>query len=254
MGDEEVTLRDGSAVLIRPVQPEDKELFLAGWERFGEESRYRRFMGAKGGLSPRDLAYFTEVDHVDHEAIGARDAETGEGVGVARYVRLPNQPTVAEAAVAVVDDWQRRGLGGELLRRLTERARANGIERFHASLFAVNHAMLALFEDLGELEVQHVGEGRIEIDVELPCEPRRSSAPRCAPRPRASCACDPEPMDRLTRRELVLGAGALALGAGAADALGMPARDPGRRAGRRAARAAPGRARCASSHGACAGP
>ena len=171
MDEEEITLRDGAAVLIRPVQPEDKQLFVAGWEQFGEESRYRRFMGAKDSLSADELAYLTEVDHVDHEAIGARDAETGEGVGVARYVRLPSQPEVAEAAVAVVDEWQQRGLGGELLDRLTERACENGIERFHASLFAVNHAMIALFEDLGELEVRHVGDGRIEIDVELPCEP-----------------------------------------------------------------------------------
>jgi len=171
VGQEEVTLRDGSAVLIRPVQPEDKALFVAGWEQFGEESRYRRFMGAKGSLSAGDLEYLTELDHVNHEALGARDAETGEGVGVARYVRLPDHPTVAEAAVAVVDAWQRRGLGGELLGRLTVRARANGVERFHASLFAVNRSMLALFEELGELEVRNVGEGRIEIDVELPCEP-----------------------------------------------------------------------------------
>ena len=170
MDDQRVRLRDGSAVLIRPVEPEDKELFVAGWEHFGEESRYRRFMGAKGSLSPSDLVYFTEIDHVSHEALGARDAETGVGVGVARYVRLPD-PEVAEAAVAVVDEWQHRGLGGELLGRLTERARANGIKRFHATLFAMNNAMLGLFEDLGEVEVQHVGEGRIEIDVDLPCEP-----------------------------------------------------------------------------------
>ena len=171
MDDEEVTLRDGSRVLVRPVRPEDKELFVRGWERFGEESRYRRFMGAKGGLSPHDLAYFTEVDHVDHEALGARDAETGEGIGVARYIRLPNRPEAAEAAVAVVDDWQHRGLGGALLRRLTARAREHGIERFHASLFAFNHEMLALFGELGELHVRDREEGRIELDVELPCEP-----------------------------------------------------------------------------------
>jgi GNAT superfamily N-acetyltransferase len=172
--DEKVRLDDGSAVLIRPVQPDHKELFLAGWEQFGDESRYRRFLGGKGSLSQKDLAYFTEVDHVDHEAIGARDAKTGEGVGVARYVRLPDTPEVAEAAVAVIDEWQHRGVGGELLRRLTERARENGVERFQARLFALNRAMIALFEELGELEVQHSGDGQIEIDVELPCEPRSS--------------------------------------------------------------------------------
>ena len=168
--DEEVVLRDGSVVLVRPVRPEDKELLVRGWERFGEESRYRRFMGGKGSLSEHDLAYFTEVDHANHEALGARDAETGEGVGVARYVRLPADPAAAEAAVAVVDDWQHRGLGGELLRRLTERARENGIERFRARLFAFNHSMLALFEDIGEVEVRHAGDGELEIDVELSCE------------------------------------------------------------------------------------
>ncbi len=34
-----------------------------------------------------ELAFFTEIDHVDHEAIGAMDPATGQGVGVARYVR-----------------------------------------------------------------------------------------------------------------------------------------------------------------------
>jgi GNAT superfamily N-acetyltransferase len=174
VGDERVELRDGSAVFIRPVQPEDKALFRAGWEQFGKESRYRRFLGSKGSLSERDLAYFTEVDHVDHEAIGARDAETGEGVGVARYVRLAGTPEVAEAAVAVVDEWQHRGVGGELLRRLTDRARENGVERFQARLFALNHSMIALLEEIGELEVSHSGDGQVEIDVEFPFEPRTS--------------------------------------------------------------------------------
>jgi GNAT superfamily N-acetyltransferase len=168
---EVVALRDGSRVRIRPVRPEDKELFLRGWQRFGEESRYRRFMGAKGGLTKRDLAYFTEVDHVDHEALGALDAETGEGVGVARYVRLGEGSDAAEAAVAVVDDWQGRGLGGALLRRLTRRAREHGIDRFHASLFAFNKGMLALFGELGEMTVRRGGGmDEIEIDVALPCE------------------------------------------------------------------------------------
>ena len=172
--EEEITLDDGSAVLIRPVEAEDKALFLAGWEHFGDESRYRRFLGGKGNLSEGDLTYFTEVDHVDHEAIGARDAETGDGVGVARYVRLPGTPDVAEAAVAVVDDWQHRGVGGELLRRLTDRARETGVQRFQARLLARNRGMLALFEDIGELDVKRSGDGQIEIDVELPCEPRVS--------------------------------------------------------------------------------
>src|SRR5215217_8748755 len=104
-GGELVDLPDGSEVLVRPVRPEDKPLFAAGWERFGEESRYRRFIGHKTALSPRELEFFTELDHVDHEALGAIDPRTGEGLGVARYMRNADRPESAEAAVAVVDAW-----------------------------------------------------------------------------------------------------------------------------------------------------
>ena len=81
-------------------------------------------------LSVDELAFFTEIDHVDHEAIGALDPATGEGVGVARYVRERERPHVAEAAVTVVDAWQHRGLGGKLLRRLCARATENRIRVF----------------------------------------------------------------------------------------------------------------------------
>src|SRR4051794_22085607 len=125
-----VTLRDGVQVVIRQVEPADKPLFAAGFERFSEQSRYRRFMGMKKRLSEQELAFFSEVDHHDHEAIGAIDVATGEGVGVARYIRLAGDPEAAEAAVAIVDAWQHRGLGGALLSRLAARAREEGLVRF----------------------------------------------------------------------------------------------------------------------------
>ena len=165
-----VDLPDGSEVKVRQVRPEDKPLFLAGWERFGEESRYRRFMGYKTRLTTRELEFFTDLDHVDHEAIGATALRTGEGLGVARYMRLPDRPDTAEAAVAVIDAWQGRGLGGVLLKRLCRRATANGILRFRASLLTGNRSMLRLFERLGEVEVRGVDAGVMGIDVELPVE------------------------------------------------------------------------------------
>jgi GNAT superfamily N-acetyltransferase len=165
-----VDLPDGSEVVVRPVRPEDKPLFLAGWEKFGEESRYRRFMGYKTRLSTRDLEFFTNLDHIDHEAIGATALRTGEGLGVARYMRLEKRPDTAEAAVAVIDAWQGRGLGGALLKRLCRRATANGIRSFRASLLTGNHSMLRLFERLGQVDVRGVDSGVMEIDVELPVE------------------------------------------------------------------------------------
>lgn len=171
-GSEFVTLKDGSEVIVRQVRPEDKPLFVAGWERFGEESRFKRFIGHKRRLTMDELVRFMEIDHVDQEAIGALDARAREGVGVARYLRLAERPDVAEVAVAVIDAWQGRGLGRVLLRRLTARAAEHRIHKFTASLFIDNRAMLALFERLGEVRVIG-GEGRIvDIDVELPVAAR----------------------------------------------------------------------------------
>src|SRR3954470_3035279 len=162
-----VRLREGGEWLVRGVQPEDKPLFVRGWERFGQESRYRRFMGAKVRLSTAELSFFTEIDHVDHEALGALDPESGEGLGVARYVRDRDQPHAAEAAVSVIDAMQGRGLGGVLLRRLCHRAAENGIRIFTAELLTTNHSMLRLFEKLGEVRVTGRSGREISIDVEL---------------------------------------------------------------------------------------
>jgi GNAT superfamily N-acetyltransferase len=164
---ERVRLREGSEVLVREVRPDDKPLFLAGFEQLGEQSRYQRFLGFRGRLTESELLFFTELDHEDHDAIGALDAQTGEGVGVARALRLPHDPSVAEAAVTVIDSWQGRGLGGVLLERLCRRSAARGVRRFSASLRTTNRAMLHLFERLGTV-VQTARAGvTTEIEVEL---------------------------------------------------------------------------------------
>src|SRR3954465_2678829 len=141
MGEEErVRLRDGSAVIVRPVRPEDRDLFTAGFERMSGESRYRRFMSHKKRLSERELDFFTRLDHDLHEAIGALDLESGEGVGVARMHRSDSDPSVAEAAVTVVDDWQGRGIGSLLLDRLTGRGGQPGVGHFRAAPFPAKRA------------------------------------------------------------------------------------------------------------------
>ncbi len=72
--------------------------------------------------------------------------------------------------MTVVDEWQHRGLGGKLLRRLCARAAENRIRVFTASLLADNDAMLSLFNRLGEVTVTRRDGPTLEIDVELPVE------------------------------------------------------------------------------------
>lgn len=165
-----VGLKDGSSVLVRPVAATDKPQFVAGFARLSKESRYRRFLAPKKRLSDDELAFFTELDHHGHEALGAVDLATGEGLGVARYVRDPAHYEVAEAAVAVIDDWQGRGVGRALLERLAIRAHDEGIRHFSASLLVENRAMLTLFERLGAVRITSRSGGTEEIDVHLPID------------------------------------------------------------------------------------
>ena len=141
-------LRDGSAVLIRPVRRADAPLLADGFARLSARSRRLRFLSPKRDLSAAELGYFTDVDHHDHEALGALNHTDGRGVGIARYVRDTDDPEAAEIAVTVIDDWQGRGLGTELVAQLSERARSEGIRRFTALVAADNPAMARLLRSV----------------------------------------------------------------------------------------------------------
>ena len=141
-----ITLRDGSHVRIRQGHHTDRELLLRGFERLSPESRYRRFLAPMKELTEATVRYLTEIDHHDHEAMIALDEQTGEGIGVARYVRDPDHPDVAEVAVTVIDDWQGRGLGTLLLEVISARARQEGITRFTALMLAANKEMMDLLQ------------------------------------------------------------------------------------------------------------
>jgi RimJ/RimL family protein N-acetyltransferase len=143
-----VVLRDGSTVLIRPVRSADAPLVADGFARLSARSRQLRFLSPKQELSPAELHYFTDVDHHHHEALGALDHADGRGVGIARYIRDADDPQAAEIAVTVIDDWQGRGLGTELVARLSERARSEGIRRFTALIGADNPAMAGLLRNV----------------------------------------------------------------------------------------------------------
>ena len=162
---DEVELRDGSRILIRAIVPDDREALADGHSRLSRESQYRRFFGAKPHLTERDLDYLTRVDHHDHEALAAIDAETGDFVGVARYVRTAED--TAEPAVAVTDDWQRRGVATELLERLVARAREEGIRRLDAPVLATNAEAIRLVERLGPTTIRQAGREAV-LHVELP--------------------------------------------------------------------------------------
>jgi RimJ/RimL family protein N-acetyltransferase len=171
-----VALRDGSAVRIRQLTGDDAELLADGFARLSLESRQFRFLTGKPRLSAAELRYFTAIDHHDHEALVALSLVDGRGVGVARYVRYAKDPQTADVAVTVIDEWHGRGLGTELMTRLIDRAVAEGIRRFTASIAADNVAVLRLLRDIS-VDYVLVGfeDGIVEYEISLP-PPRDDAA------------------------------------------------------------------------------
>jgi len=148
-GSVEAVLRDGAPVEVRRLRRSDAPLLASAFERLSAESRRLRFIASKDRLSNRELRYLTDVDGHHHEALAATDPRTGEGIAVARFVRLEDEPQVAEVAVTVVDEWQHRGLGTLLLELLTERARQEGLTHFSALISSDNTTMLDLLRRAG---------------------------------------------------------------------------------------------------------
>jgi RimJ/RimL family protein N-acetyltransferase len=161
-----VALRDGSKVVIRQVHSADAPLLADGFARLSPQSRQMRFLTGKKELPRAEVRYFTDVDHRDHEALGALDHADGRGVGIARYIRDAEDPQAAEIAVTIVDDWQGRGLGTELLTRLSRRARSEGIHRFTALVAADNVAMAGLLRNMSASLVGR-GPGTVEYEITL---------------------------------------------------------------------------------------
>src|ERR1700737_1247073 len=116
-------LRDGTEVEIRPIRPEDRRRLQLAYSHLSPETQYRRFLTIKPSLTEADTDYLVDVDGLDHCALVAIAVDNPEWIlGVARYVRLHDDPRKAEFAVVVGDPWQGQGLGTELLERLGDAA------------------------------------------------------------------------------------------------------------------------------------
>ena len=165
-----VHLRDGTPVLIRPIRADDKRFLSQGLRNMSELSVQRRFLAPKSRFSQSELRYLTEVDGHNHVALVAESPTQPARrlIGVARFVRLPEDPGVAEAAIVVADDWHGRGVGSKLAGALAARARGGGIRRVTATMAADNLPALRLMEKLTEeLERHHTGSGVSELFADL---------------------------------------------------------------------------------------
>ena len=163
------------------MRPSDKQMLLDGFEHLSPDSRYARFMAPKSTLSGRELAYLTEVDGIDHFAIGAirkHLVSKPEGVGSARFVRLSDRPDTAEPAVTVLDDFHGKGLGAIMLQRLIEAAWERDIRWFCTELLADNTASRGMIESLSpDVTFRDAGDGAIVATIPVPGPDQTPTAP-----------------------------------------------------------------------------
>jgi GNAT superfamily N-acetyltransferase len=160
-------LNDGTPVVIRPVDPPDRPLLEDGFAELSERSRYQRFFRVVERLSDEELDFFVNVDHDQHEAVGALTADRRRGLGIGRYIRLSPESPAAEVAVVVADEVQGRGLGRIIVEELAERARAHGIARFVAQTGVTNRAFRRIMERIGPTRTLAVEGSTIELETTL---------------------------------------------------------------------------------------
>lgn len=141
----EVKLRDGTIARIRPIQPIDKPLLAEGLSHMSLASRFARFGFGIDHLSEAELEYLTELDLVNHVAWGA--TVNDEPVASARYIKHPDDEC-AEFAVAVIDQFQRRGLGRILFEAIVASARHNCIECLSFWTLPTNEAVLKVMSGI----------------------------------------------------------------------------------------------------------
>jgi len=161
------------------VVPEDKEMLRDAFRRVSSTTKMRRFLRDVSEPTEEMLRYLTDVDQRDHVAIWAilesPDLKSEDAVGIARFVRLTDEPTVAEAAVTVADVMQGMGVGRALLDRLVDLARERGITRFRSEVLTSNAPMRAILERSGA-RIVHEGEESIlfeaDLDTDAPAENR----------------------------------------------------------------------------------
>jgi RimJ/RimL family protein N-acetyltransferase len=163
-----LVVADGTRLRLRPIGSDDRDGLAALFARLSPESRYRRFLSPKPELTPRELSYLTDIDHIHHEAVAAVNHRDGSIVGIGRYVHVADRPGVAELAVEVADELQNMGIGTALARRTVQRARDNGFALLTATTLWENRPARAL---LRRVEFRARASQGSEIELELELDP-----------------------------------------------------------------------------------
>lgn len=162
-----IVAKNGEALTVRPILPTDEQLLKGHFYSLSDESKRHRFSSTLRSLSNATFRDLVNLDYNRQMAIVAthRDEEAGERIiGVARY--YANEATgFAEVAMAVRDDWQRQGIGRELMRSMVEAAQAAKWRGLLAYVDEDNPKMIRLLQGLGVPFETRQSDGQVEFTL-----------------------------------------------------------------------------------------
>ncbi len=167
-------IMDNLSFSIRPIRPDDKDSLQLALNQMTSQSRRSRFFSGRILLSAQELAYFTEVDQVNHIAFVAITNELLPA-GSIRCVRSPDRANYAELAITIVDKYHHLGLGFRMFQILATAAIAQNINYFFGDFQNSNTQMLKLLEkynrshlqEKGQLVVRHTSDGFLSFEISL---------------------------------------------------------------------------------------
>lgn len=144
------TTRTGLRLLLRTVKINDEHLLKDFFYSLSDTSMYRRFMSTRKDMHHDRLQQFVVIDY-SREMVVLAVVEEDEKeliVGVGQYY-IDEATHTGEVAFVVRDDYQKQGIGTELLAYLTYLAKKSGLHGFTAEVLMDNKSMLMLFEKMG---------------------------------------------------------------------------------------------------------
>ena len=168
-------LKDGTAVTIRAIRPDDKNRIAEAFKNLESESVYTRFFQYRSGLTEEELKGATEVDFENTVALVVTIPADGGNetiIGAGRYVLYdpPTEPRSAEIAFTVEEDYQGQGIASRILRHLIHIARGKGVSRFEAEVLVENRAMLGVFARSGLPMKKSLEGGALHVSLSLSAE------------------------------------------------------------------------------------
>lgn len=169
----EWTMKNGDPVTIRPIRPEDEPMMVRFHEALSERTVYQRYLqmlNLSQRIAHERLTRICFIDYARQMALVAEREIPGTGekqiIAVGRLQGITGA-TESEFAVVVADEYQKTGLGTELLRRLIQIGRAEGVKVITADILAENSAMQKVSEKLGFKLIRELGDPVVSARLEL---------------------------------------------------------------------------------------